>query len=484
MFRLSNDKDYNNRRIFFCYLIFAVVVIFIFGQGFVLANNVTNLRMYCGKSQASACAGDYDKYDTLDVYVGDTVYFCARADHGTNPQHVDLDWGWNFKCGHDDDDSSGCGCPSGLLHENSYHTYSTSEAGEYYPRIRVDAEDYADFRSRDENVHVRVVEVDEMHYDDPTTGYTNITSTLYVRKGTTVTFKAVKYPVGLWPSDKPVWGGSAGATGTGYTTKYVYFNTVSSSSTDYKTVTAECGNTKTVNVIVYEITADDADCTNPTAAEINYTLTPSGITVNHVDFSAPGTTDNNNSVSGTFDFTYDQDDVSWGENTIRLEDIWGIVVDCTVTKTAMMPDNTSTLTVTFLGGVGLKFFPHTIRESYYPLEYSIAIASTGKTVITGNSIVIMDFNAEIDNMAGWTESHKYEWSTGDSGFAVMTVSDEGWLPSDERAFVCNTVMWCIPTSLKGIGDCTGLLYDTGTGTVAGIIVNSEVEVEMPEAEEE
>jgi len=98
-----------------------------------------------------------------------------------------------------------------------------------------------------------VVEVNELQYYDLVNGYTTISSTLYVAKGTTVTFKAIRNPPGAssWPSGKPVWGGSSGASGTG-TTKAVTFNTLSTSTSDYKTVTAECGNTKTANIIVYD----------------------------------------------------------------------------------------------------------------------------------------------------------------------------------------------------------------------------------------
>jgi hypothetical protein len=49
-----------------------------------------------------------------------------------------------------------------------------------------------------------------------------------------------------------VWGGSAGASGTGET-KTVAFNTKTNSLTDFKTVTVECGNVVTVKVIVYTL---------------------------------------------------------------------------------------------------------------------------------------------------------------------------------------------------------------------------------------
>ncbi len=99
---------------------------------------------------------------------------------------------------------------------------------------------------------IYVVEVDIIQYYDPDNGYTNIEFPLYVYKGTTVTFKAIPAPSGAsWPSGKPVWGGTSGASGTGSTTS-VTFNTLSSSLSDYKTVTAECGNTITANIVVFD----------------------------------------------------------------------------------------------------------------------------------------------------------------------------------------------------------------------------------------
>ena len=76
---------------------------------------------------------------------------------------------------------------------------------------------------------------------------------LYVLVGTTVTFKALPLaPDTVFPPDKPVWSGTAGASGTG-AIKMVAFGTTSTSAADIKTVTVKCGNTITLNVIVYNI---------------------------------------------------------------------------------------------------------------------------------------------------------------------------------------------------------------------------------------
>ncbi len=105
--------------------------------------------------------------------------------------------------------------------------------------------------------NVLVVEVDKIQYDDPYDnpdgGLKDVTGTIYIYKGDTVDFKAIPNPSGAsWPSGKPVWGGTSGASGSGET-KTVTFNTASTGATDYKTVTAECGNTVTANVVVKPI---------------------------------------------------------------------------------------------------------------------------------------------------------------------------------------------------------------------------------------
>ena len=108
-----------------------------------------------------------------------------------------------------------------------------------------------------QKITVTVVSVQKIQYNDRDNGWTDITGTLYAHKDGQIEFKAIKSPENAsWPDGKPVWGGTSGASGTGET-KTVTFNTVSSSSTDYKTVTTECGNTVSVNVIVCEVEVTD-----------------------------------------------------------------------------------------------------------------------------------------------------------------------------------------------------------------------------------
>jgi len=138
---------------------------------------------------------------------------------------------------------------------------------------------------------VTIVEVSKIQYLDPDTGYTDITGILYVCVGTIVTFKAIPNPSGVsWPG--AVWDGTCGASGSGEIA-YVKFPTVSSSTTDYKTVTATCGNTITANVIVFDfegqLTPDDPFYGRnwekyglEETVGLSCTLTPSGLTATQV----------------------------------------------------------------------------------------------------------------------------------------------------------------------------------------------------------
>jgi hypothetical protein len=130
--------------------------------------------------------------------------------------------------------------------------------------------------------------VSKIQYQSDST-WVDISGTLYVMKGTTVTFKAIPNPAdATWPEGKPVWGGTSGASGAGET-KAVTFNTVSTSTANFKTVTAECGNTKTVNVIVYDLTSVHLPYDNFTGrsyikygvaevAKLFFAVSPTGVT--------------------------------------------------------------------------------------------------------------------------------------------------------------------------------------------------------------
>ncbi len=99
---------------------------------------------------------------------------------------------------------------------------------------------------------VTAVGVDKIQFQLPGRGFQDIPMEgLYVAAGTLVTFQAVPSPaLATWPSGKPVWGGTCGATGSGGSVG-VTLSSPSQSMTDTQTITAECGNTVSALIVRY-----------------------------------------------------------------------------------------------------------------------------------------------------------------------------------------------------------------------------------------
>jgi len=122
-----------------------------------------------------------------------------------------------------------------------------SVAGQYVVKAKCGALDDG------ATITVYAVGVDRIQYKVGNDPYQDCPNPLAVAKGADVTFKAIKKPAAaLWPTGKPVWSGSSGASGTGEE-KAVDFDTASNNPTDYKVVQVECGNSVSVNVVVVDL---------------------------------------------------------------------------------------------------------------------------------------------------------------------------------------------------------------------------------------
>gem|GEM_PF-2613219 len=109
-------------------------------------------------------------------------------------------------------------------------------------------------------------------YKIGTNAWADMSDPLYVCSNSTVCFKATKIPtIAGWPSGKPVWGGVV--SGSGKQTNSYTFNSISTSTSDYKIVTAECGNTVTGDVVVLnvELKVRHPQNPGPTGSPAKYT---------------------------------------------------------------------------------------------------------------------------------------------------------------------------------------------------------------------
>lgn len=281
---------------------------------------------------ATVLAITYEEYtDITDVNITGTL---------SDGASVPIDTEYTMQCSTSTDTDKYCDA-NGLHYPDDPVTHTWSGAGTFDPTtgtsvtwtspsstgdktITVTADDspLADETEKTDSITVTVVKVDEIQYNDPNTGWTDA-GTLYVHLGTAVQFKAIPDPCDAsWPSGKPVWGGTSGASGTGSTTS-VTFNLLSTSTTDYKTVTAECGNTVTVNVVVYDFTGVLTPNENFTGRSMNqygveetvalsHTTDPNGIT------GLPLEWEKKNGVGSVSGSTYDAEAIA-GAVTLRLE---------------------------------------------------------------------------------------------------------------------------------------------------------------------
>jgi len=157
-----------------------------------------------------------------------------------------------------------------------------------------------------DEVDLAVVGLQSLQYKIGTNSWTNMPDPLYVCSNTIVDFKAIKIPTNTtWPSGKPVWGGVV--SGSEVETNSYTFNTISTSTTDYKLVTAECGNAVTGKVIVCNIHSE-TEATVPAnrartqvgvGEQVDITTTPELQTVTW-SVSGGGSLDSTDDVSTIF----------------------------------------------------------------------------------------------------------------------------------------------------------------------------------------
>jgi len=141
------------------------------------------------------------------------------------------------------------GSPSSESTDECTHTVTWDTTGDFIVTATSSCDSQNTFYD-----DVTIVSIDKIQYNDGQQ-WNDITDTIYALKDDSVNFKAIPNPPDTsWPSGKPVWSGTSGASGTGET-NVVTFNALSSSANDYKTIVVECGNSSiTVNVIVFDFT--------------------------------------------------------------------------------------------------------------------------------------------------------------------------------------------------------------------------------------
>ena len=218
-------------------------------------------------------------------------------------------------------------------------------------------------------------------------------------------------------------------------------------------------------------------------------------------FTAPGCTATASDLSGDFHFTYDQSDVLYSNNVIRLESSLGgstSVTDCAVTRSAKITGTeTETTHVRVpVQGVGLVLvaIEHIICESFACISYSAPVVAGSKTIRVGlgevniKTPVIQGVPTEIAKVAGvvkWTEKHLYRRTDGDHLEQPMSSVTYVTLPAQGphfRSKDCASDAFLEAGPLEGIGKFVSVAFDSPAGLVIpfpSVLPPANKEVDVP-----
>ena len=210
------------------------------------------------------------------------------------------------------------------------------------------------------------------------------------------------------------------------------------------------------------------DASDPNSTKVNYRVLPEGVSIGPVTFSAPGTTQTRNSVSGEFSFTFDQDDLKYGKNTISLE-YSSQKVEITATKQRKHTPQAAEIVGAFFAveNVGWRLYTHKLYEIYDKVVYSISFS--GKTIFVGESqaSLFVDGDYYTENTGNgisdytWGESHRYVSGNNTTDWKGMRISPPGIENPNTLYKDSADTIWFPPQSLSGEAKITSLLYING-----------------------
>jgi len=161
--------------------------------------------------------------------------------------------------------------------------------------------------------------------------------------------------------------------------------------------------------------------------KINYRVTPAGISIPSVTFTAPGITETRANVSGDIYFTYNQSDLPYGASTIRLSYL-GCNRDLTVSKVGVGKGPAIEIVIATIpvdpGWVHLPI-SHQLTEVYAKITYTGAPVLAGSyTLYVGASHVMLEAASTVT--INWAyEKHRYHDNDGTHNDQAMTLYTEG-----------------------------------------------------------
>jgi hypothetical protein len=189
-------------------------------------------------------------YGPIYVEPGTSVYLQTELTP-SGASYPSSEPSWSF-------DSKPSGSNPNLYYNSNHGHGSQTLNGLTLPGNYVVRAKYGSGGSDGDTITISVVNVDKIQYNNPVSGWTDVTGTLYVHKDDYIKFKAVPNPSDAnWPTGTPVWKLSGSNYGDPCGVKDITFSTMSSNPTDYKVVSVQCGNTVDANVVVCVVEVND-----------------------------------------------------------------------------------------------------------------------------------------------------------------------------------------------------------------------------------
>lgn len=238
---------------------------------------------------------------------------------------------------------------------------------------------------------------------------------------------------------------------------------------------------------VYEVDVTNIDARTPAEVKVFYRIRPSDAIIPTVSFSAPGKTDQRTNVSGTFFFTFNQNALNDGVNTVRLTLNPKFKVDVAATRTEIRgPLVSEGVIATVLEDPPLYFrniiITHELFEVYKRIEYSAPLIPGSKTIFVGNSAanISVPDTAESDDIGVWNETHLYRDNDGDHLSQAMTDVTGPTLPPQSGQFkskeTSNIAFFLSGNGLMGIAKLDYINFMGTAGVIVPLsLVNEEID---------
>ncbi|RKX92080.1 MAG: hypothetical protein DRP84_10580, partial [Spirochaetes bacterium] len=218
---------------------------------------------------------------------------------------------------------------------------------------------------------------------------------------------------------------------------------------------------------------------------VNCKVIPSTITLDSVRFTAPGKRETKKNISGSFSFTFDQNDIPKGNSYIKITASLNNISfsdTCTITRIAKVTPRASEITIIrfFCEGMGAVPFNHYLKEYYDEINYSVSIIPGSKTLYLVNSKMESVDNIDPSSQPivfTWTEYHYYK-NPKEFGKKVMDIS---YIDENNRVGKSRSGIWVKRGSnLNGISKTICVVLSDGyTVYPSGPIINACVDRSIP-----